>query len=101
MAAAISGRFEIAPRNVKTFFVSVCWIVGARTVFKNHGDAAGCSDARDGRRWEGESDTVGIARKLLLQIALNVFELLRFALADSPGLEIDERRIPRWYFGLA
>ena len=90
MAAAISGRFEIAPRKANTFFVSVAGSSLPGSIFENHGDAAGSSDAGNGWRREGKGDAVGIHEQALLQVALDVFELLVFALACFPRLEGDK-----------
>ena len=65
-------------------------LASAGAIFKHGSDAAGCTDTRNGRRWEGKRDAFPDASESLRDVLLNRRVLLVLALALIPRFEGDE-----------
>ena len=65
------------------------WNVGAGTVFKDEGEAAGSADAGNGRRGESESNSLGQFAQLAVEVRLDRLKLFSRLSALIPGLQGD------------
>ena len=90
-SADLGSSLERA-HECENIFRQRCRVIATGAIFDHHGHAAGCSNAWNGRRWEGKRNSIWIAAQLLLQIRLNVLQLLLLAFARGPRLEGDEEK---------